>query len=482
MNVIMFFMIVFLMCSHGRIESAHGQQPELSAAPLTLLQAIEYALEHYPAVRESLAKQQEAQSGIDLAQTTYLPRVEIGVQGTRSTFNNVSGMFFPHSFFQPISGPDLGRNSYSSSWGSAAGILLAWEPFDFGLRSAQVGTAKAMERHSQAFVTLTQLEVALAVGDAYINVMMAQESRQALQANLERRVVFAKTVEVLVHNQLRAGVDESRAQAETAVAKTQLLEAEQIERSSLASLAELLNQADAQLTIQDSTLQAFPEGTVPLTVDPAQHPLALVQKAAAEIPKKREEALANSWVPKFNLESTFFGRGSGWDNRGNRDGGGEGLLPDVPNWAVGLTATFSLLDVAAIRAQKQQEHYRTVAETARYDRVIQELTGQQVKARVIMESTRRIAENTPIQLQAARQTESQAEAQFKAGLATVVDVSEAQRLVVQAAVDDARARLGIWKALLALSGAQGDLSQFLQLVRPSSSSSSSSSSYSPLKK
>ena len=470
MNVIAFFMIVFLMCSHGRIESAHGQQPELSAAPLTLLQAIEYALEHYPAVRESLAKQQEAQSGIDLAQTTYLPRVDIGVQGTRSTFNNVSGMFFPNSFFQPISGPDLGRNSYSSSWGSAAGILLAWEPFDFGLRSAQVGTAKAMERHSQAFVTLTQLEVALAVGDAYINVMMAQESRQALQANLERRVVFAKTVEVLVHNQLRAGVDGSRAQAETAVAKTQLLEAEQIVRSSLASLGELLNQADAQLTIQDSTLQAFPEGTVPLTVDPAQHPLALVQKAAAEIPKKREEALANSWVPKFNLESTFFGRGSGWDNRGNRDGGGEGLLPDVPNWAVGLTATFSLLDVAAIRAQKQQEHYRTVAETARYDRVIQELTGQQVKARVIMESTRRIAEHTPIQLQAARQTESQAEAQFKAGLATVVDVSEAQRLVVQAAVDDARARLGIWKALLALSGAQGDLSQFLQLVRPSSSS------------
>jgi outer membrane protein TolC len=269
---------------------------------------------------------------------------------------------------------------------------------------------------------------------------------------------------------LRAGVDGSRAQAETAVAKTQLLEAEQIEHSSLATLAELLSQADAQLSIQDPTLLAFPEGTVPLKGNPAQHPLALVQKAAAEIPKKREEALANSWVPKFNLQSSFFGRGTGWDNQGNRDGGAEGLLPDVPNWAVGLTATFSLLDFSAIRAQKQQEHYRTVAETARYDRVIQELTGQQVKARVVMESARRIAENTPIQLQSARLTEAQAQAQFKAALATVVDVAEAQRLVVQATVDNARARLSVWKALLALSGAQGDLSQFLQLVRPSSSS------------
>jgi outer membrane protein len=396
--------------------------------------------------------------------------VEIGVQGTRSTFNNVSGMFFPNSFFQPISGPDLGRSSYSSSWGSAAGVLLAWEPFDFGLRSAQVSTAQAMERSSQAFITLTQLEVALAVGDAYINVIMAQESRQALKANLERRQIFAKTVDVLVRNQLRAGVDGSRAQAETAVARTHLLEAEQVELSRMATLAQVLGKAGDPISINDPVLGSFPQGSVPDRKDPAQHPLALVQKAAADIPKKREEALAQAWAPKFNLQSSFFGRGSGWDNRGNQDGGGDGLLPDVPNWAVGLTATFSLLDFSTIRAQKQQEHYRNLAEMARYDRVIQELTAEQVKARSIMDSTKRIAENTPIQLQAARLTESQAEAQFKAGLATVVDVAEAQRLVVQAAVDDARARLGVWKALLTLSGVQGELSEFLRLVRPSPSS------------
>ena len=461
---------MFFLCSYGRIETVHGQQPELPSASMTLLQAIEYALEHYPAVREALAKQQEAKSGIDLAQTTYLPRVEIGVQGNRSTFNNVSGMFFPNSFFQPISGPDLGRNSYSSSWGSAAGILLAWEPFDFGLRSAQVSTAQTMERHSQAFIRLTQLEVALAVGDAYIDVIMAQESRQALQANLNRRVVFGKTVDVLVRNQLRAGVDGSRAEAEMAVARTHLLEAEQVERSQMATLAQVLGKAGDQILIRDPVLVGFPQGSVSDKKDPAEHPLALVQKAAADIPKKREEALARTWAPKFNLQSSFFGRGSGWDNRGNRDSGGEGLLPDVPNWSVGLTATFSLLDFSTIRAQKQQEHYRNLAEVARYDRVIQELTAQQVKARSLMENTKRIAENTPIQLQAARQTEAQTAAQFKAGLATVVDVAEAQRLVVQAEVDDARARLGVWKALLALSGVQGELSQFLQLVQPSSSS------------
>ena len=57
---------------------------------------------------------------------------------------------------------------------------------------------------------------------------------------------------------------------------------------------------------------------------------------------------------------------------------------------------------------------------------------------------------------------------------TAVDAEETRALaaeaVVQAAVDDARARLGVWKALLALPGVQGELSQFLQLVRSSASS------------
>ncbi|GJL59379.1 MAG: hypothetical protein NPIRA03_22360 [Nitrospirales bacterium] len=55
-------------------------------------QAIDYALEHYPSVRESLAKYKEAQAGIDIEETSYLPHVEIGIQGTRLTFNKVLGL------------------------------------------------------------------------------------------------------------------------------------------------------------------------------------------------------------------------------------------------------------------------------------------------------------------------------------------------------------------------------------------------------
>ncbi len=104
-----------------RIE-ADTQSP--SSDFLALAQAIDHALEHYPSVRELPATYKETQAGIDIEETSFLPHVEIGVQGSRSTFNNVSGNFFPNSFLQSISCPDRGRNSYRSSWGRAVCLLL----------------------------------------------------------------------------------------------------------------------------------------------------------------------------------------------------------------------------------------------------------------------------------------------------------------------------------------------------------------------
>ena len=460
---VMIGVLIFLIL--GGPETGNAQPSTLPPAPLTLTGAIQFAMDNYPSVQEALAQLSARQAGVDLAQTAYLPRVDLGIQASNATFNNLSGLFFPTSFIQPLSGADVGRKSFSSTWGSAAGIYLAWEPFDFGLRSANVDTARAGERQSQAHVVLTKLEVGMAVGEAYLRVIMAHEALKAMQANVRRRQVFSKTVNALVAAQLRPGIDLSRAQAELALAHTQLIEGEQLEEVGKATLGEVLGVAGRPLELIDPALETLPTFTLSDDPNPSQHPLAVVQKAAIEIPKKRQEALAQSWVPKFTVQSALFGRGTGWDAQGNRTDGAEGLLPDVPNWAVGLTATFSLLDFPSIRAQERQEHYQSVAESARYDRLVQTLIGQQLRARTLVTGAKRIAEHTPVQVKAARDTEIQARAQFKSGLATVVEVAEAQRLVVQAFMDDAKARLGVWRAFMGLAGAQGDLGKFLDLVK-----------------
>ncbi len=74
-----------------------------------------------------------------------------------------------------------------------------------------------------------------------------------------------------------------------------------------------------------------------------------------------------------------------------------------------------------------------------------------------------MAQNTPVQFSAARDSEQQAMARYKAGLSTAIELADAERLLTQAEMDDAIARLNVWRALLGVAVAQGDLEPILKL-------------------
>ena len=76
-----------------------------------------------------------------------------------------------------------------------------------------------------------------------------------------------------------------------------------------------------------------------------------------------------------------------------------------------------------------------------------------------------IARTTPLELKAAVDAESRARARYSSGLTGVTEVADAQRLLAQAEADEAVARLGVWRALLAVSQASGDLEPFLERLR-----------------
>jgi hypothetical protein len=76
-----------------------------------------------------------------------------------------------------------------------------------------------------------------------------------------------------------------------------------------------------------------------------------------------------------------------------------------------------------------------------------------------------VAEQTPIELAAARAAETQSRARYQASLATLVEVADAEGLLAQAEVDDAVAHLKVWQGLFNLAYGQGDLQPFLGLLR-----------------
>ena len=128
-------------------------------------------------------------------------------------------------------------------------------------------------------------------------------------------------------------------------------------------------------------------------------------------------------------------------------GNGWGL--EVPNWAVGVTVTFPVFEAFAVSARKRVEAQNELAERAATNRRFNRSRPERTRAQALMKAASDIARNTPAELKAATAAETRARARYSSGLASVTEVAEAQRLLAQAEADDAVARLGVWRALLA---------------------------------
>ena len=433
------------------------------SGPVTLNGAVQAALENYPAIKERRARARAEDEGIEVARTAYLPHVDLLWQENRATANNVFGVLFPQAVVPPISGPVLGTRSYDSVWGSAAGVLLSWDVVDFGQRRAAVEAARARASLAKAQSALTELDVASAAADAFLTVLAADESVRATRANVDRLQVFADTVRTLVQNQLRPGADQSRAEAELAIARNQVSLAVQIADVARASLADAMGAAGAAIDLSVGGLGRIPEPAL-APLDLKSHPAARAGQAGVDAVRARERALDRAYVPHVTLQSAFAGRGTGADVPGQPSLGGGAWL-QVPNWAVGASVTFPAFEIFSINARKRVETQNELAESARYETAIQRLTTDDARARALLKAATEIARNTPIERQAATAGESQARARYQSGLANVTEVAEAERLLAQAEADDAVARLGVWRALLAAAQVRGDLTPFLEKTR-----------------
>jgi outer membrane protein TolC len=439
---------------------SQAQQVPLRGS-LTIAQAVEAALQNYPSIQVSQEEIDAAAAAIQQARTAYLPRLDVLAQANRATRNNVFGLMLPQSVIPSISGPVLGTNNLGTAWGSAAGGLVSWEPFDFGLRKANVAAATAERQHAQATLRRTQYDVAVAAADSYVTLVAAQETVQAAQAGVDRAQTVLQSITALVNAQVRPGADASRVQAELAAARTLTIQASQAVEVARANLGRFIGMDLAGLATSAARLLELPPVQPPAPLDTTRNPLAAEQSAEIEQLRAQLRALERTYFPRFFLQGSAYARGTGAELNGGRLGGLNGLAPNFQDYAVGFTVTFPVMDRASIRAREAEQSATVRAETARYRLIATDLTAQWNAAVAALNGARQVAANTPIQIVAARAAATQAGARYQSGLGNVDEVAEAQRLLTQSEIDDALARLSVWRALLGVATAAGDIQPFL---------------------
>ena len=138
------------------VRACHLAQADSRTTPLTVGQAVQRALRNYPSVRVSQEQINAAAAGIRLARTAYLPHAGRARPGQPR---------HPQQRLRPAAAPEHASLRFPArcsaptisapTWGRALGVLVSWEPFDFGLRRANLAVASALEAESEAALKRT---------------------------------------------------------------------------------------------------------------------------------------------------------------------------------------------------------------------------------------------------------------------------------------------------------------------------------------
>ena len=297
------------------------------------------------------------------------------------------------------------------------GVLVSWQPFDFGLRRANIASAAAARERAQATVNRTRYDVSVAAADAYLTVIAAQQAALAGRASVESWQTLLRSVHALVASELRPGADESRVQAELALAQAQVARAEQAIDVARANVAEFVGLPPAEVEVDPGKmLDQLPAGA-PAALNVNANPIAEEQSAAVSEQRARLDALGRIDYPQFSVQGLASARGTGMVNNGERLGALNGMAPTVENYAVGLTVTFPFMERYAIREQEAAQTANLRAAQAQSQVIAAQLEARYNAAAATLAGARRVAEITPVQVSSARAALDQATARYQAGLA-----------------------------------------------------------------
>ncbi len=425
---------------------------------LSLREAVTRALAKSPALLVARSHVDASAATLDEAHTIALPGLGVGAELNRSTGNTAPGAFAPVPGVVPVAGAPKGRAIDSGAWQTGVSVWASWDATSPFRESAASNVAQREVRVATAGLRAAELDAARAAADAFLIVLVAHEGVKAARSSLERARVVVTVAKALVEGSLRPSVDVARAEAEAARAEIAVTRAEQVEALALVDLAESLGDASLAIEPEPGALLVVPPNDT--AAASSVHPL--LQEASAEVDRLgvRRRAIDLQYLPRIDLLAALWGRGSGL-----YDSPAAGLAPDIANWFVGITLSWNALEIPMVRARARLADASIAGAVAARDALALALSARVATASARLSGARAIAATTPVALAAAQSAEAQTLARYQAGLAPINDVADAERVLAQAAADDAVARLEIRRAELTLAWARGDLGPFLESAR-----------------
>jgi outer membrane protein len=314
---------------------------------------------------------------------------------------------------------------------SLVGVGLRQEVFDFGRIAAQSAVLDAAARAQGQRVQADTLNLDLAVRLAFFSVKASQAVLAAADAAYQRVKAHRDLAEAGVKSGLRAPIELTRADADLMRLDVGRVRARGALDTSRAVFAALVGLPQPQLDAVGDVPPVVPPPPLEqaLSLALSREPSLLQAQALLEQQQAQSHAVLSELLPDLQLSSTLSGRAGG---AGTAVPAANGWLPDVPNWDLGLVlgwqfgGTVLARHAASLQYEKAQVQQVESAKLQIQTSVEQAYVSLDVASRAVPALERSVG--------AARANYAQAEARFRAGLGTSVELADAESVRIDAEI------------------------------------------------
>jgi outer membrane protein TolC len=447
----------------ARAEPAAASAPPALDAPqasrsMTIGEAIAYAHEHQPAMHAALSRVSARMADAKVPSAQWLPTVGVTAQLFGMTANNTTATYVETPFLDI---PRIGASAATAT-GSfaphastlvAAGVLQ--ELFDFGRIGAQRAAADALVTVERHRADAARLEIDFGVEEAFFSVFAARGIVGASDQAYERSRIHRDLAKRGVDSGLRSPIELTRAEADLARFDVGRVRARGGLAVAQAVLAAAIGAPDPAVDVAGEVPRAVDMPALPEAITLARRRDPRLAEALARLQETedRARALGAELRPDLSLTGTFSGRAGGAPPSSGQVPNGDGWIPSVPNWDVGIVLSWPLFDgtVAARRdAARSEERLRRDEIDVALEREIADVRESYVQVQVARSAVAAL-ENAVV---AARANYEQADARFRVGMGNAVELADAESVRIDAEIqlalgefDLARARASFGRAI-----------------------------------
>lgn len=406
-----------------------------------------------------------ARYNIDLARNTLIPELDVGYQAGYATYNNITGMSYP-GLIMPISGPPSVSNTYDPVPGTALTALLKWSPLTFGQRQAAVEKAVAQYKLAGSQYDDELFRQQYTAINVYLEAVYLKKLLASLQNNIERTSTGLQQSLVLAREGLRPGIDTAQFQSALAQAEMDRLNTQRLYQSQLMELTRLtgLPEMPDNILLSDTAVTVQVPEQAGATGAYTDNPLYRYYQARKDLSESALKEAQRAWRPRLDIWANAYSRGSGI----NADGAihkADGWSLTRNNYGAGLQLSFPVLQFSQVSTRKKQYHSLLKADEAQLSQVALNLQKQMETAQYNYRQNLLVARQAPIQSKAARYAYEGLKLSYQSGLMDFTRLTQGQYELLKAETGEAGAYLQVWRSLLEIAVAGGDLHVFTDQLK-----------------